>query len=116
MGNIEMPLDECCPHHYVIQFALRTLARETRSRCNPLWSPFLGWQCPNCTVINHPSSTERCHMCIEKKPDDFLPGEESDDWGSSQSLDSSAYSSEDAGRYHGDPQEHIDSDGFVVAL
>ncbi|CAE7215937.1 unnamed protein product [Symbiodinium microadriaticum] len=53
---------QCCPFHAALAVALGTLKAKKKDCCNPLWSPFTGWQCDFCTAMNHENS-EHCDLC-----------------------------------------------------
>jgi len=57
----------CCPWHTALLMAKRALDLERGSCCDPLWSGLLGWQCPECSSMNH-EEVLRCDMCFEGKP------------------------------------------------
>ncbi|CAE7260166.1 unnamed protein product [Symbiodinium natans] len=53
---------QCCPFHAALGVAFETLKTQKKDPCNPLWSPFTGWQCDFCTAMNHRNS-EQCDLC-----------------------------------------------------
>jgi len=54
--------DACCPWHGAVAVAKMVLENSATSECCPLWSPLLGWQCNECTCLNH-SGKSKCDMC-----------------------------------------------------
>jgi len=53
---------DCCPRHTVVRLALLALGNEMYGACDPLWSPFSGWQCDRCLCMNR-SEKMVCDMC-----------------------------------------------------
>jgi len=67
---------QCCPYHAALGIAFQTLKRKKKDCCNPLWSPFTGWQCEFCTAMNHPDSNF-CDLCATARGQHPLSAESS---------------------------------------
>lgn len=52
----------CCPRHAALMLAADLWRNNKKDACNPLWSPFTGWQCGFCTAMNHEESMI-CDLC-----------------------------------------------------
>merc|ERR1719491_2711371 len=51
----------CCPLHAHLAVAEAAIRSLNHGGCDPLWSPLLGWQCPECSCLNH-SEVRWCDM------------------------------------------------------
>lgn len=114
--NFSYATVDCCPRHAAMQIAVRLLKSHKKDACNPLWSPFTGWQCELCTGMNHEQSVI-CDLCGSSRP--HRP-EQLEPLLGSRSLDSSdgshlflnqPYQQDDA--FHGGasvPNDHLDKD------
>lgn len=52
----------CCPLHRQLRLTKEVLKDIAAVPCDPLWSPWTGWQCPNCTCANR-LHTSVCEVC-----------------------------------------------------
>ncbi len=52
----------CCPLHRQLELTKELLRLVAKVPCDPLWSPWTGWQCPSCTCMNCPT-TRVCELC-----------------------------------------------------
>jgi len=61
----------CCPRHAAIRCAQDVLRKMEKKACNPLWSPFHGWQCEHCSCTNPSNDALRkfnhCDMCGKRR-------------------------------------------------
>jgi len=70
--NVGRRRDMCCPWHAVLHELRKSVKRvHGIKRCNPVWSPFLGWQCQQCMSLNRDIHDHRavCHLA---RPDDSI--------------------------------------------
>lgn len=65
--NLQRDPESCCPWHHAVRAVEEVAQLEKRTPCKPLWSPFLGWQCTQCTGLNY-KSVEPCNVCGADKP------------------------------------------------
>lgn len=57
----------CCPWHTALVVAKTSIDDLIDTDCEPLWSSLTGWQCVECTSLNH-SQVKLCDMCAEPRP------------------------------------------------
>jgi len=66
--NFRYVTSHCCPRHAAIAVAMRLIKSHKKDVCNPLWSPFTGWQCEFCSAMNHQQSAI-CDLCGSSRPE-----------------------------------------------
>lgn len=64
--NLPRVQGTCCPFHAYLFVARQVLKFEASSECSPLWSALTGWQCHQCSCLNHEERTV-CDMCCETR-------------------------------------------------
>lgn len=57
--------DVCCPFHNATAHAMRCCKAMARNPCNPLYSPYSKWQCPQCFSMSDCKLRpgDNCEMC-----------------------------------------------------
>lgn len=80
------------------------IRRILKDPCNPLWSPFKGWQCRSCTCMNH-ELVSHCEMCGGLKS---LPQPQADDDLATAATATPAPQSDDEGD---EPEESSQAEG-----
>lgn len=64
--NLSYDRSACCPFHVAVKVCSIATKKLERQRCNPLWSPFLGWSCDVCACVNKVEEAS-CPMCTQGK-------------------------------------------------
>lgn len=76
----------CCPRHTALLVMKHIVKAAMKTKCQPLWSPYVGWQCKSCFSLNQPDE-EMCATCFEDPPDEMPLQFEASDLSSEHNSD-----------------------------
>eukprot|EP00747_Dinoflagellata_sp_TGD_P154210 gnl/TRDRNA2_/TRDRNA2_177479_c1_seq3.p1 gnl/TRDRNA2_/TRDRNA2_177479_c1~~gnl/TRDRNA2_/TRDRNA2_177479_c1_seq3.p1 ORF type:complete len:536 (+),score=55.15 gnl/TRDRNA2_/TRDRNA2_177479_c1_seq3:592-2199(+) len=64
--NLPRTTRMCCGWHTAVRTARKHLKEISRTQCDPLWSPYVDWQCEGCTCL-HERLAKRCGICSRNR-------------------------------------------------
>eukprot|EP00747_Dinoflagellata_sp_TGD_P154201 gnl/TRDRNA2_/TRDRNA2_177479_c1_seq1.p1 gnl/TRDRNA2_/TRDRNA2_177479_c1~~gnl/TRDRNA2_/TRDRNA2_177479_c1_seq1.p1 ORF type:complete len:528 (+),score=52.12 gnl/TRDRNA2_/TRDRNA2_177479_c1_seq1:592-2175(+) len=64
--NLPRTTRMCCGWHTAVRTARKHLKEISRTQCDPLWSPYVDWQCEGCTCLNEWLAS-RCSICSRRR-------------------------------------------------